>query len=413
MKTTLLSYGARALLALCLVVLVSCGAPPPPERKPPAVTVAQPELRRVEPYQEFTGTTQATAFTEVRARVSGELQSVLFDPASMVEEGQILFEIEPETYEAAKAEAIANLASAESELQRAQTDLGRIGAALESRAVSQSDFDQAKAARDQAHAQVLTARARLKQAELDVGYTRVQSPISGRVSRNFVDVGNLVGAGEATLLTTVAEVRPIFVYFEAPEALVLQMLRLDEDPANDEEELRRVHIATAADDDFPFIGQIDYIDNRVKQTTGTIELRAVVENDDIRLISGLFVRVRGLGGPARDALLVEERAISADIGGKYLLVLGEGNVVEQRYVELGIPQDDGTIVVRKGLEAGETYIVDGLLRARPGLPATPQTVQEVAAARAAQSARAPDATGGQGRGDADARPEAETQAEAP
>jgi len=264
-------------------------------------------------------------------------------------------------------------------------DLERIQLAIQSNAVSQQDLDRAQATRDQAEAAVMAARARRDNARINFGYTRVTTPVSGRVSRNFVDLGNLVGAGEPTLLTTVTRVDPIYVYFEAPEQAVLNFLAARRDTTLTEEKVSqvgKVFVATAADTDYPHGGEIDFVDNTVDPATGTIQLRAIVQNPDDVLFPGLFVRVRVLGQIAPDAILVDERAIGTDLGGKYVLVIGEDDIVEQRYVTLGPIQDDGTVVIESGLEGTEVYIVNGMLRARPGFPVTPQTEAELAAQQA-------------------------------
>ncbi|UCG75061.1 MAG: efflux RND transporter periplasmic adaptor subunit [Gemmatimonadota bacterium] len=370
-----------AIAALATVVVSACGGGASQGPPPPQVTVATPERRDVQTYGEFTGTTRAIERSEIRARVAGTLEEMRFTPSSLVNAGDVLFIIEPEPYQAAFDEAQAALASAESELVRAESDLERIQLAIQSNAVSQQDLDRAQATRDQAEAAVLGARARLDNARINLGYTRVATPISGQVSRNYPDIGNLVGAGEPTLLTTVTRIDPIYVYFNGPEQLVLNFLAARRDTTLTQEELSqvgRVFVATAADTDYPYEGEIDFIDNTVDPATGTIELRAVVENSEGRLFPGLFVRVRVLGRIQPNAILVAEPAIGTDLGGKYVLVVGDDNVVKQRYVTLGPRQDDGTYVVPSGLDGSERYIVNGMLRARPGLPVTPMTEAEVA-----------------------------------
>lgn len=377
-------YELTAALVIATVIS-GCGGGSDAGRPPPQVTVTQPERRDVQMYQEFTGTTRAIEHAEIRARVSGTLDEMRFTPSSFVNEGEVLFTIEPEPYQAAFDEAQAALASARSELARAESDLDRIQQAIQTNAVSRQDLDRAQATRDQAEAAVLGAQARLDNARVNLGYTRVTTPISGQVSRNFPDIGNLVGAGEATLLTTVTRIDPIFVYFEAPEQLVLAFTAARRDSTLTEEELSqvgRVFVATAADEGYPHEGEIDFIDNTVDPTTGTIEMRAVVQNAQNILFPGLFVRVRVLGGLRLGAILVEERAIGTDLGGKYVLVVGEDDIVEQRYVILGPVQDDGTVVIEDGLDGSERYIVNGMLRARPGFPVTPQTEAELEAQQA-------------------------------
>ena len=374
--------GPSAALAAALGV-AGCGSgedqgPPAPE-----VTVSKPELRDVVFSFEFTGTTRAVESAEVRARVAGVLQRIAFDPSTLVEEGQLLFVIEQEEYLAARNEELGSMRAAVADSALKESNLERVLQAAQTEAVSEQDVDRARAERDAAIAAVLAARGRLSRAQLDLDYTEVRSPITGQVGRNRVDAGNLVGHGEPTLLTTVNKIDPIFVYFDAPESLVLSMLdferRRDQYSEDELSELGKAYISTAADEGFPHEGRIDFVGNTVDPTTGTIEMRAVVPNSDDVLFPGLFVRVRMPGRLRRDAILVSETAVGTDLGGKYVMVVGEGNLVEQRYVALGQLQDDGMIVVMDGLSADEVYVSNGLLRARPGFPVTPLTEEEMAA----------------------------------
>ena len=371
-------------------------------RPPPEVTVAQPITRGVRPYVDFTGTTRAIESVEIRARVGGVLEQQLFEPSQIVGEGDVLFVIEQDVYQASRDEAVALLRSAIADSALKESNLERIQIAIETNAVSRQDLDRAQAERDAAEAGVLGARARLSRAQLDYDYTMVQTPITGQVGRRRVDPGNLVGFGEQTLLTTVNKIQPIHVYFNAPEWVVLRIIRQVEavrqsessppgegvSTREDAEQVAKVLVGTAADEDqFPFEGYIDFIGNTVDPSTGTIELRAVFENADFGLFPGLFVRVRVMAVNESDALLVDERAIGTDLGGKYVYVIGAENIVEQRYVRIGQPQPDGTIVVEEGIEDGEKYISNGLLRARPGLPVTPRTEDEMAQRQAAVRAQ--------------------------
>jgi RND family efflux transporter MFP subunit len=389
-------------LALAAAALtISCGGEEQ-TRPPPEVTVAQPITRGVQPYVDFTGTTRAIESVEIRARVGGVLEQQLFEPSQIVEGGGVLFVIEQDVYQASRDEAVALLRSASADSALKESNLERVQIAIETNAVSRQDLDRAQAERDAAVAAVLGARAQLSKAQLDYDYTMVRTPITGQVGRRRVDPGNLVGFGEQTLLTTVNKIQPIHVYFNAPEWVVLRIIRQVEavrqsessppgegvSTREDAEQVARVLVGTAADEDrFPFEGYIDFIGNTVDPSTGTIELRAVFENADFGLFPGLFVRVRVMAVNESDALLVDERAIGTDLGGKYVYVIGAENIVEQRYVRIGQPQPDGTIVVEEGIEDGETYISNGLLRARPGLPVTPRTEDEMAQRQAAVRAQ--------------------------
>ncbi len=360
-----------AVAAALVPAAFGCGgddAPPGPP--PPPVTATRPVKRTVRDYLQITGTVRAIEFAELRARVSGTLQEMRFEPSVFVEKDDVLFVIEPGPYQAAYDDAAAALTAAESQLAIAESDLAKLESAGE-RAVSQQDVDRAKAVRDQAQAAVNGAKARKKQARISLDYTEVKTPIAGQVSRNFVDVGNLVGVGEPTLLTTVTRIDPIYVYFDVPESKVLEAMERRTEEWNRDEYIP-VLAAKGNDVGFPHEGQIDYIDNTVDPATGTIEVRAIFENEDRNLFPGLFVRARVLGPEAPATVLVEERAIGTDMSGKYVLVVGEGNVVERRGVTLGAVQEDGTVAVLDGLDGSELYIVEGLLKARPGLPVTPE-----------------------------------------
>ena len=369
----------RHPLSLLVLAVVACGDQGGQAPQPPLVTVAEPMRRDVQNYVEFTGTTRAIEFAEIRARVQGTLEEMLFEPTTFVDAGDVLFVIEPELYQAVYDEADAAVGSARSELARAESDLERISLAIQTNAVSRQDLDRAQATRDQAEAAVLSARARLQRAALDVRYTQVTTPITGQVGRNLVDLGNLVGATEPTLLTTVTRIDPIYVYFNAPEQAVLQILAVQNDPnLVPDTTIGSVLIASAIDEGYPHGGRIDFVNNTVDPGTGTIEIRAVIDNSDNTLFPGLFVRIRVLVGTAENAILVQERAIGTDLGGKFVMVVEKADdVVNQKYIKLGPLQDDGTVVVAEGLDGTEQYIVNGMMRARPGFPVTPQIEAEV------------------------------------
>ncbi len=414
MRRNVRSYAALTASLL----LTACGGGDPAARQAPEVTVARPVVRPVQPYADFTGTARAVEAAEIRARVGGVLERQLFSASDIVNQGDVLFVIEPEQYRAARDEAVAALRSSVADSALKESNLERIQIAIETNAVSRQDLDRAQAERDAAVAAVLGARARLTKAQLDYDYTSVRSPITGQVGRRRIDPGNLVGFGEQTLLTTVNRMEPIHVFFNAPEWVVLRMLRaleevksgeddasmldaaiegdgeLDETALQPQKRFARVLVGTAADEDrFPFEGYINFIGNTVDPSTGTIELRALFGNENNLLFPGLFVRVRVLAIETEDALLVDERAIGTDLGGKYVYLVGEGNIVERRYVQVGQPQPDGTIVVESGIEPGDTYISNGLLRARPGLPVTPLTEEELAQRQAAMQSQAGAAAG--------------------
>ena len=369
---------ALAGVLMCAVFFsASCAgeqqvAAPPPA---PEVTVANPLTRDVIDYAEFTGRTQAYESVEVRARVAGELREMRFAPSQSVQQGDVLFVIEPEPYEAARDIAAANIAQWEAELARAESDLSRLEQALETQAVSEQEVDKARADVKTAEANLASARASLVNAELELSYTQVRSPITGLVSRNLVDLGNLVGSGQNPLLTTVNRIDPIYAYFDVSESRLLPILdnldvTLGEGRTGEE---TPVYLGLDDEEGWPHEGVIDYFDNTVDTSTGTIQVRGNFPNPTGKLFPGLFARIRVPRGNLPDAVLVDESAIGTDLGGKFVLVVGDEDVVELRHIELGPLQEDGMRVVLSGLEPAERYIVNGLQRARPGLPVTPTT----------------------------------------
>lgn len=378
---------ARTFLVMGLVAvalgLAACGGgEEAPAQQAPPVTVAQPTRAPVRGYAVFTGSTRAVESADVVARVAGTLESVEFEASSEVTAGQLLFTIEDTKYRAARDAAAATVQSAEADLLRSRTELQRVEKASKSRAVSEMDVDRARANRDMAIAAVAAAKAQLDEAELNLSYTKVTAPISGVASRNLVDAGNLVGQSGPTLLTRINKLKPIYVYFHAPESLVLKYLS-ERAAIKSEERQRReggeAFVARATDEGFPFPGVIDFIDNEVDPNTGTIELRVRLDNAAGNFFPGLFVRVKVLTKPIPDAVLVPEVALGTDLGGKYVLVVSQDNIVEQKYVTTGLAQEGGLIHIREGLTGDETIIVNGLVFARPGRPVTPLTAEQFAA----------------------------------
>ena len=372
--TTRLKFriGWCAVALAAVMVLGSCRqAPPTAPPPPPQVTVAAPTVRDVTVVTEFTGTTQARESVEVRARVQGFLERIAFTPSSFVNKGDVLFIIEQAPYRAQRDRAEANLKAAEAGLRRAESDLDRLEEAIKTNAVSQQEVTRARAERDQAAAALLEAQAALTNAEIQLDYTTVRSPLSGLVSRNFVDVGNLVGAGEPTLLATVRRIDPIYAYFDVSERFIAEALADSgghKGPSRDQETpITLVLKETGHEVD----GIVDAVDNTVDPATGTIQVRGIFPNPDALVFPGFFVHVRVPGDLIEDAVLVEESALGTDLGGRYLLLVGDGNVVEKRYVEPGPLEEDMMRVILDGLEPGERYVSEGLQRARPGMPVNP------------------------------------------
>jgi RND family efflux transporter MFP subunit len=288
----------------------------------------------------------------------------------VVQEGDLLFVIEPEPYVASRDAADADVKTWEAELVRARADLERLEQAIQTNAVSAQEVDRARADVQQAEANVLGARANLHQAEINLDYTQVRSPITGMVSRNLVDLGNIVGSSGNTVLTTVMRIEPIYAYFDMSEAYLLAALAERDTTVVEPPQEAPVYLGLANEEGWPHEGHLDYIDNTVNTSTGTIQIRALFPNENHRLFPGLFARIRLPIGVEENALLVSERAIGTDLGGKYLLIVGDDDVVELRHVEIGALEGD-LRVIRSNLQAGERYIINGLQRARPGLPVAP------------------------------------------
>lgn len=363
-----------AVFAAALAVSAGCGSgtPAPRQFPPPQVTVAHPVQRDVVSYGEFTGRTEAVEVVDVRARVPGVLEEVHFRGGSVVQPGDLLFTIERAPYVAARNAALAAVGTVEASLERACSDLARLEQAIRTDAVSAQEVDRARAEVQQSEASLLGERARLEAAELDLSYTEIRAPIRGVIGRHLVSAGNVVGGGETGTLATIMQTDPIHAYFDASEMLVLEVLgqvnrsRTEPSPAAS----RPVHLGLADEEGWPHEGVLDYIANAVDPSTGTIQVRGSFPNPTGKLFPGLFARLRVPGAVQEDALLVEERALGTDLGGKYVLVVGEGDVVERRHVELGAAEGE-LRVVTSGLRAGERYITNGGQRARPGLPVRP------------------------------------------
>jgi len=256
-------------------------------------------------------------------------------------------------------------------MQRAKVDLERIQKAIESGAVSQQDLTRARAAHDTAVASVMGRKAALENAELDLSYTEIRSPIGGRIGRRLVDVGNLVGAGSQTVLASVVRVQPMYVYFNMSEHFLGGDLLRRLQGGRDVEPLQ-FSVGLPEETNYSNQGLLNFLDNTVDPKTGTVYVRGEVSNDSESLLPGMFVRVRVPTGVRRNAVLIPDKAISTDLGGKFLLVVGEGNVLQRRDIKLGTTL--GPLrVVTEGLDGSETFIVGGFHLARPGMPITPMS----------------------------------------
>ena len=353
-----------------MVLLAGCEGQKPPPVALPKVIVTRPIVRDVVDAMEFTGRTEPIESVEIRARVEGFLKSIHFEDGATVDEGDLLFVIDKKPFEADVRAARAKLAQGTAARNLAKANLDRAEKLVPSGAITVQEYQTRAAQLEVAEAAILADEAAVEQSEIRLGYTDVSAPFAGLAGEHLVDAGNLVGAAERTLLTTIVQSDPIYVYFDVSEQVVLRYLRRKlEDPAlaDPDDERGKAYVALADETEFVHEGKIEFLDNRVDTATGTAIIRGTFPNPDGLLYPGLFVRIRVPLEPEENAILVEEQAVGTDLGGKYLLIVGDGDVVQQRHVELGM-QMGQMRVVRKNLRPEERYIIAGLQRARPGLP---------------------------------------------
>ncbi len=343
----------------------------------PPVSVSYPLEREVTDYSDATGRIAAIESIEVRARVWGYLDKVNFKEGQLVQKGDVLFEIDPRTYQAALNQANANVLAAEAKLKRLEEDLNRAQDLIATKAISKAEYDKAYGDRGETAGSIPAFKAAAEQAQLDLGFTKVKAEVSGRVGRALVTKGNLVQAGPTggTVLTTLVSVDPIYAYFDVDEQTVLRVRQLIREgkfkSARDEK--WPVYVGLANEKDFPHEGTIDFVDNQVNAKTGTLRIRGVFANADEALTPGYFVRVRVPIGRPHKALLVTDRAIDTDQGKKVVYVIGQDNKVEVRTVQLG-SLHDGLRAIEAGLKASDRVIVNGIQQVRPGVVVEPTEV---------------------------------------
>jgi RND family efflux transporter MFP subunit len=358
------------------LTLIGCKREPPAlaATPPPIVMVSQPVEREVRDYYEYTGRTAAVEAVEVRARVSGYLVKVNFQEGSVVKKGDLLFQIDPRPFQAVLDEAKGQVAQLEARLARAEADVARNERLLPKGAASQKDLDTAIADRGEARAGIQSARAAVDRAALDLEFTKVTAPISGRIGRYLITEGNLVTL-DSTLLTTIVSIDPMYAYFDADEGSVLHVRQLiREGKLHSARDVAvPVLLGLANEPGYPHQGTVNFVDNQVNPQTGTLRLRGVFPNEDKALEPGYFARVQLLIGQSRRALLVTERAIDTDQGQKILYVVNDKNEVLSRPIRVGALHD-GLRVIEEGVQPGERVIVNGLLQVRPGIAVEPKLV---------------------------------------
>ncbi len=370
----IVSLALPLVLALFVAACARNEAAPAPQL--PQVSVAAVVEREVADWDEFTGRIEAVESVEVRPRVTGYLERIHFTEGSEVKKGDLLFTIDPRPYQAELGRAEAELARAQTRAELGRNEVARSEKLLSVRALSVEEHDQRVNAAREAAASVRAAQAAVDTARLNLGFTRVTSPIDGRVSKATVTVGNLVngGSGSSTLLTTVVSVDPIYVSFEGDEQTYLKHAEFARRGQPKTGGLQnRIQVALANETEFSHEGRLVFVDNQLDPTTGTIRARALLENKDRRFTPGLFARVRLMGSSRYSAVLIDDRAVGTDQSQKFVYVVDAQNTVSYRAVKLG-RSTEGMRIVESGLQAGELIVVNGLQRVMPGVTIAPQRV---------------------------------------
>jgi RND family efflux transporter MFP subunit len=347
----------------------AAAAPPPPE-----VTVAHPLVEKLVEWTEFTGRFQAEQQVDVRARVSGYLASIDFQDGQVVDKGQNLFLIDPRPFEAALQRARADLSNAQAQLELAKLEFQRVAKLVGSPAFAQTNYDQRIEERNAADASVASAQAAVQQAQLNLDYTRVSAPVAGRISNRRVDLGNLVT--DTTLLTTIVSQSPIYFVFDMSEAdfLGYQRAVLAGELPSTSKRSTLVNVKLVDEDDWHRQGQMNFVDNVVDQSSGTVRARAEFLNPDGLIKPGQFGTIRIPGSPEYPAVLIPDEAIVTDQSQKLVMTVTPDNKIVPKAIRPG-PHEFGLRIVRKGLTGDDRIVIDGLVRVRPGMEVRPKEGQ--------------------------------------
>jgi len=376
-------FTLAAAVALSLV-LAGCGSQAAEKAggPPPADVNVAPVLQKdVRQWDEFTGRIAAVETVELRPRVSGYIDRVAYQEGQEVKKGDLLFVIDQRPYQAQLAQAQAQLERARSDAKLAQSQDARAQALIAAKAISREDFDSRHAANESSNASVRAAEAAVASARLNMQFTEVRAPISGRASRAFVTAGNLAQA-DNTLLTTLVSLDPMYVYFDTDEQAYLRYQEQTKTSA-----AKPVRVGLANEAGYPHEGTVNFVDNQVDANTGTIRARAVLPNPEHQLTPGLFARVQFQGGDEFNALLIDDKAVLTDQDRKYVYVLGADKTAQRKDVVLG-GSIDGLRVVASGLAARDEVVVDGVQRVFfPGMPLKPTFVEMGKATTPAVAAR--------------------------
>ena len=368
-----------AALILLAPALAGCGQGQPPGSgppPPPTVTVAKPVERGIVDQDEYVGRFVAVDSVEVRARVSGYLDQIHFRDGQMVKQGDLLFTIDKRPFQNTVAQARGTLAQAKANLAFTEADLERAKQLVRDRTITEQTFDQRTQAQRSAAASVASNEAAVRQAELDLEFTELRAPIAGRIGDRRVSRGNLVtgGTGATTMLANIVSLDPIRFEFTMDEASYLRYERFS---SSGKEVTGRdggvvVGLKLLDEKTFEHRGYMDFVDNTIDRSSGTIRGRASFSNPDAVLTPGMFGRIRVPGSPTYNALLLPDAAIGTEQIRKFVLVVGDDNTAMQRYVTLGPLSDDNLRIIKDGIKAGDRVIVNGLMRVRPGQKVTPQ-----------------------------------------
>lgn len=371
--------GGLALTAILAVLLEACGGggggPPGGQLPPAGVGVAEVVVREIVEWDDFTGRIQAVNTVQVQPRITGYIEAVHFAEGALVAEDDLLFTIDDREYRAAVASRRADVERAETRVELAKQDVARAEKLADARAVSVEEVEQSRGEVKQAEADLRAANAALDQAALNLEFTRITAPIAGRVGEALIKPGNLVSPN-GSILTTVVSIDPIHVVFEGDENIYLkyQAKAIAGERPSSRDVRNPVQVGLARGSDFPFQGEMDFVDNQIDPETGTIQGRALIPNPDGFLIPGLFARVRLLGGIPHEAILINDAAVLTDQDRKYVYVVTADNQAVRRDVSLG-REVEGLRVVNRGLAPGERIVVNGVRKVFfSGAPVAPKPV---------------------------------------
>jgi len=361
---------AWGVIFTCLLLLTACEKKAAYTPHPAKVTIAQPTRQNVTDYLEYIGNTQAINTVQLRARVDGYLDKVLFQDGQFVKKDQFLFLIQQNTYFAQLQQAEGNVLTQKALLDHATIEYARYSGLLKQKAASETDVENWRYQRDSAQAALLSAEAQRDLAKINLGYTWVFAPFNGRIDRRLVDPGNLVGPASTSVLAEISQIDPLYVYFNVSESDLTRLMKAN-DLVGAKAPKIPIHMAVAGEEGFPHDGYLDFVATTVTQATGTLLLRGVFPNPQANMLPGQFARVRIQVGQEKAAILIPQVAVGFDQSGSYVLTVNEKNMVERRNVKTGTTQGN-MYVIEDGLTGDEWVVVKGLLGAAPGKQVAPE-----------------------------------------